>query len=133
MSESQLSWSTVADRAGIAASALCFVHCLATPILLSLSAVYVHFLPSEERTHRILAIGVTLIGVTALGLGYRRHKRKTSLIVAGIGVILIFMGAFFGDKLPAHWQEVVITLAGSCCMIAAHRLNRTFCNSCKSC
>ena len=133
MSNNQLSWGSLADRIGIAASTLCFLHCLATPILLSLSAVYAHFLPSEERTHRILAVGVTLIGVIALGLGYRRHRRKACLGLAGLGLILIFLGAFFGDRLPFHWQEVVITLAGSCCMIAAHRLNHTFCNSCKSC
>ena len=133
MQYNQLSWSNAADRAGVAASALCFLHCLATPVLLSLSAVYAHFLPSEERTHRLLALGATIIGVTALGLGYRRHRRKTSLVLAGLGAALIFFGAFYGDTLPAHWQEVVITLAGSCCMIAAHRLNHTFCNSCEIC
>lgn len=133
MSDNQLSWNNVVDRAGIAASALCFLHCLAAPVLLSLSAVYAHLLPSEEATHRTLAVGVTLIGVIALGFGYRRHKKRISLAIAGAGVALIFFGAFYGDLLPSHWQEVVITLAGSCCMIAAHRLNHTFCNSCKSC
>ena len=133
MPGNQLSWTVTADRVGIAASTLCFLHCLATPVLLSLSAVSMHFLPSEERTHRALAIGVTLIGVMALGFGYSRHRRKTSLALAGLGVTLIFLGAFFGNRLPFHWQEVVITLAGSCFMIVAHRLNHTFCNSCKSC
>ena len=133
MSDNQLSWTATADRVGIAASTLCFLHCLATPVLLSLSAVSVHFLPSEERTHRTLAVGVTLIGIMALGFGYRRHRRKTSLALAALGLTLIFLAAFFGDRFPFHWEEVVVTLAGSCFMIAAHRLNHTFCNSCKTC
>jgi uncharacterized membrane protein YfcA len=121
------------DRVGIVASALCFVHCVATPIVLSLSAVSSHFLPSEEHTHRVLAVFVTIIGAVAIGFGYKRHKRKRVLALASLGLILIFSGAYFGDLLPSHASEVVVTLAGSCCMIAAHRINHTFCRNCKKC
>ena len=41
-----------ADQIGVWTSALCVIHCLLTPVLLSISAVSAHFLPSEERTHR---------------------------------------------------------------------------------
>jgi hypothetical protein len=41
-----------ADNLGIWASALCVVHCIATPILISMSAVFVHLIPGEEKTHR---------------------------------------------------------------------------------
>jgi uncharacterized membrane protein YfcA len=121
------------DRVGIVASALCFVHCIATPIVLSFSAVSSHFLPSEEHTHRVLAVFVTIIGAAAIGFGYRRHKRKRVLALASLGLILIFFGAYFGDLLPSHASEVVVTLAGSCCMIAAHRINHTFCRNCSRC
>jgi len=121
------------DRAGVYASALCFVHCLATPVLLSLSAVSAHFLPSEEHTHRAMAVLVTLLGAVALLTGYRRHRRRTILVLIASGLALIFAGAWFGDLLPSHWTEVAITLAGSCCMIAAHRLNHTFCQRCVRC
>ena len=121
------------DRAGIYASALCFVHCLVTPVILSLSAVSAHFLPSEEHTHRTMAVLVTLLGTVALGLGYKRHKQPSVLLLMAAGLTLIFTGAYFGDLLPNHWYEVAITLAGSCCMITAHRRNHTFCQACVRC
>jgi uncharacterized membrane protein YfcA len=121
------------DRLGIYASSICFVHCLLTPVVLSLSAVSAHFLPSEEHTHRTLAVLVTLLGAITLATGYRRHKRRLILVLMAIGLSLIFAGAWFGDRLPSHWSEVAITLVGSCCMIAAHRMNHTFCRRCPTC
>jgi uncharacterized membrane protein YozB (DUF420 family) len=133
MASNQVSWTGAVDRIGIVASSVCFVHCLLTPVVLSLSAVYAHFLPTEEHTHRILAVAVTLIGAMAIGSGYRRHKKSSILWLMATGLALIFTGAYCGDRLPSHWTEVVITLVGSTCMIAAHRLNHTFCGRCDSC
>ena len=133
MPSHQSSWTGAADRLGIIASAVCFIHCIATPVVLSLSAVYVHFLPSEEHTHRVLAIFVSIIGAVALGTGFRKHKQKSILGLMTAGLMLIFGGAYFGDRLPSHWDEVAVTLVGSCCMIFAHRLNHTFCGRCQTC
>ena len=121
------------DRLGVLASVACFIHCLATPILLSLLAVYAHFLPSEEHTHRVLAVLVTLIGALAIVGGYRRHRRPSVLVFMAAGLLLICTAAFFGEHLPTHWVEVSVTLAGSCCMIVAHRRNHTFCRDCTVC
>jgi len=133
MTSNQVSWTGAADRIGIVASSVCFVHCLVTPVLLSLSAVYAHFLPTEEHTHRVLAVSVTVIGALALGTGYRRHKQRSILWLMALGLTLIFAGAFFGDRLPSHGVEVAVTLAGGACMIAAHRKNHTFCRKCTTC
>jgi hypothetical protein len=133
MASNQVSWTGAVDRLGIVASSVCFVHCLLAPVVLSLSAVYAHFLPTEEHTHRILAVGVTLIGALALGTGYRKHKQRSILWLMASGLTLIFTGAFVGDRLPSHWAEVAVTLAGGTCMIAAHRKNHTFCRKCTTC
>ena len=133
MSTIQSSWTTTFDRVGVWASAMCFVHCLATPVVLSLSAVYAHFLRSEEHTHRVLAVCITILGAVALALGYRRHNKKSIVALMMLGLAFIFAGAFYGDRLPSHWHEVAITMAGSCCMIAAHRLSHTFCQRCETC
>jgi uncharacterized membrane protein YfcA len=133
MSDQESVWTGAVDRIGMFASAACVVHCLVTPVLLSLLAVYAHFLPSEEHTHRVLAVVVTLLGALALLTGYRRHKRPSVLLLMAAGLALICGGAFFGNRLPSHPYEVAITLAGSCCMIAAHRRNHTFCQRCKVC
>jgi hypothetical protein len=119
-----------ADQIGIWTSGFCMVHCLLTPIVLSLSAVSAHFLPSEERTHRVLAVSIAFVGALALVKGYRSHRRKCVPLLMAIGLALIFGGAWYGDHLPSHPAEVAITLIGSGFMIAAHRINHTFCRNC---
>jgi hypothetical protein len=119
-----------ADRLGIWASALCVVHCLLTPIVLSLSVVSAHFLPSEERTHRALAVVVATLGALALVKGYRAHRRLRILFLMVVGLGCIFTGAYLGDRLPSHLVEVLITFTGSAFMITAHRMNHTFCHDC---
>jgi hypothetical protein len=121
------------DRLGIWASALCMVHCIATPFLLSFSSVFAHFLPGEERTHRTLAMLIAMIGAVAIVRGFRVHGRMRILFLMAAGLLCIFTGAYLGDRLPSHNVEVLITLCGSCLMIASHRLNHTFCRECTSC
>ncbi len=122
-----------ADRFGVIASTACFVHCLLTPIILSLSAVSAHFLPSEERTHRILAVFVASFGALAFIQGYRRHRKRIVPLLMAVGISLIFFAAWWGDRFPTHTAEVLVTLSGSCFMIAAHRMNHTFCQACDRC
>lgn len=120
-------WS---DILGMWTSIVCFLHCLLTPILLSFSAVAAHVLPGEERTHRTLAILVALFGAASLLFGFRKHRRTRVLLLMTLGLGLICLSAWFGDRLPSHAMEVAVTFAGSLCMIRAHRLNHTFCRSC---
>jgi hypothetical protein len=119
-----------ADQIGVWTSTLCVVHCLLTPVVLSLSAVSAHFLPSEERTHRMLAVAIALLGAIALIKGYRNHRSLRVLFLMVAGLAFIFGGAFWGDHLPSHGVEILVTLIGSGFMIAAHRTNHTFCRDC---
>lgn len=125
--------TTLADRAGIWLSGLCVVHCVATPVLVSSSAVLAHFLPGEEGTHRTLATLVAAAGAIALVRGFRVHGRRRILALMAMGLACIFFGAWFGDRLPSHAYEVLITVLGSALMITAHRLNHTFCRNCRTC
>ena len=118
------------DQIGVWTSTLCVVHCLLTPVVLSLSAVSAHFLPSEERTHRTLAVAIAALGAIALIKGYRNHRSLRVLLLMVTGLAFIFGGAFWGNHLPSHGVEVLVTLIGSGFMIAAHRTNHTFCRDC---
>jgi uncharacterized membrane protein YfcA len=133
MSNERQTLSVHADRLGIIASALCFVHCILTPVALSLSAVWAHYLPSEERFHRILAVMVVAIGCFAIVNGYRTHHRLRVLFLMSGGLLFIFVGAYLGDRLPSHIAEVAATMAGSSLMITAHLINHTFCKNCRRC
>jgi MerC mercury resistance protein len=122
-----------ADRLGIWASALCVVHCIVTPVLISVSAVFAHLIPGEEKTHRALAVGVAALGAIALVKGFRTHGRRRILGLMALGLGFIFAGAFYGDRLPSHGYEVMVTMTGSALMIWAHRMNHTFCSDCRRC
>lgn len=118
------------DQIGIWTSTLCVIHCLLTPALLSFSAVWAHFLPSEERTHRTLAVAIAALGAIALVTSYRRHRSSRVLVLMAAGLAFIFGGAYWGNYLPSHTVEVLVTLVGSGFMISAHRINHTFCRDC---
>jgi hypothetical protein len=120
-----------AERLGIWASTLCILHCIVAPVVLSLSVVSAHFLPSEEWTHRTFALVIAMLGVLALIKGFRIHRRIRVLIFMSVGLTSIFAGSYWGDRLPSHGAEIFVMFAGSCFMIVAHRLNHTFCNDCK--
>jgi MerC mercury resistance protein len=122
-----------ADNLGVWASALCVVHCVMTPVLISMSAVFAHLIPGEERTHRTLAVGVAALGAIALVKGFRTHGRRRILGVMALGLVFIFAGAFYGGRLPSHGCEVAVTMMGSVLMISAHRMNHTFCKLCRRC
>ena len=123
--------SAWADKVGTWTSVACVLHCLFTPALLSFSVVLAHSLPSEEKVHRTLAVIIAAIGALALVRGFRAHGRTRILVLMAVGLTLIFAGAWWGDSLPRHWMEVLITFTGSVFMISAHRLNHTFCGQCR--
>jgi hypothetical protein len=125
--------ASLADRTGIWLSSLCMVHCLATPVLLSFSSVLAHLLPGEESIHRSLATLVAAMGAIALIRGFRVHGRRRTLACMAVGLGFIFCGAWFGDRLPSHVCEMLVTMTGSLLMIAAHRMNHTFCRDCRTC
>lgn len=72
-----------------------------------------------------------MLGALALIKGFRIHRRIRGLIFMSVGLTSIFAGSYWGDRLPSHRAEMFVMFAGSCFMIAAHRLNHTFCNVCK--
>jgi hypothetical protein len=89
MSTHQTSRGGALDRIGIIASTACFIRCLLRPVVLSLSTVYAHFLPTEEYKNGVLAAAVTLIGTLAIGSEFGRHKESSILWLMVIGVTLI--------------------------------------------
>ena len=83
--------STRLDRLGIVASAACVVHCLATPVLLLMVPVMGAWW-SHPAAHWGLAALVLPLAMWVVFRGYRRHRRRSALITAGLGAGLIVAG-----------------------------------------
>src|SRR5690349_8085147 len=86
----RVSW----DRIGTAASALCVIHCVVTPIIVSLAPAFAAFLPGSSMVHRVLIFFVAALGALALRSGYAKHHRYLVLILMSAGLLLIGYGAF---------------------------------------
>ena len=82
-----------ADMVGIALSALCMVHCLVLPLLVSFAPAILRGLPGDDVTHRVLAIGIALAGGLAFRSGYKVHRKGWILALFLLGIALISAAA----------------------------------------
>lgn len=110
------------DRIGMLGSALCALHCALFPVLIALvpslglgQVVSVDF----DQAFTIFA---TVLGITMLGLGWRRHRALQAWMVLIPGLALVWWGSFSG--LHTHSLEhVLIMVCGGLAIAAAHLIN----------
>jgi hypothetical protein len=108
------------------------VHCLLTPVVISLFPDVIPWLPGDASFHRLLAVGIVLIGFVGFVPGYRVHRRKPLLALIGAGMCLILVVAWNGEGLNPM-PELVLSVGGSLLLVTAHLLNRSFCRQCHVC
>lgn len=111
-----------ADRLGATASMLCAIHCASWPVLLAiLPALGATFLASEwlERSFVIFA---TLLALSSLSAGFRRHRRWGALALLAPGLGLIWFGSF-GPLHHALIPHAVLMTAGGLFVAVAHLRN----------
>lgn len=115
------------DRMAIAASALCAVHCLATPLLVVLVPLLTSTLLADESFHRWMLLWVVPTSALALWLGCRRHGNRPVLILGLAGLTLITWSAFWAHELVGEFGERVATVAGGLTIVAGHWRNYRLC------
>lgn len=106
------------DRAGIALSALCAVHCLLSVLLVSIIGIGAEAL-LDPAIHRIGLLIATLIAAVAIGWGAVRHRMAAPFVVAMTG--LTFMGGALA--VPHGMEEAVLTIIGVSLVSLGHILN----------
>jgi hypothetical protein len=115
-------WWHAADRLGATASFLCAIHCAAMPFVIALLPLLgLSFLASHRFEEGFVAFACVL-ATAALVSGYRRHHRRTPLMLATPGLILLILGVTFlhGGSLVVH--SVLVT-CGGLLLAAAHFVN----------
>lgn len=121
-----------ADHAGTAASALCAVHCLLTPLLAGFYPAFLRLLPGDALFHRTLAVAIVIAGAIAFIPGYRLHRRLWPAALALLGITFTLAVAWFGESMPSM-LELFVSIPGSVMLVTAHIANRTFCRRCETC
>lgn len=106
------------DKAAIALSGLCLVHCVGTALLVGLLAVGGALLkPEIHEVGLMIAISLAALG---LGRGMLRHGYMLPAAVGGLG-LGIMAGAL---AVPHGPQEMLSTIFGVAVVALAHDLNR---------
>ncbi len=107
------------DRAAIALSGLCVVHCVATVLLAAAFASIGGGLFLDPHVHEI-GLGVALaLAALGLGAGIIRHGRAGPLLLGGAGLALMAAGLL----VPHGPGEAVVSIAGVALVALAHRRN----------
>lgn len=118
------------DIAGISASLLCVLHCLATPFLVTMMPLLA---ATEHETHNIFAIIILLIGILAFVPGYRKHKKTAILVVGAVGITAIIAAAMLPEMEVGETIETLLVVAGGLALIGAHLRNLYWCRFCQVC
>jgi len=117
------------DVAGMAASALCLVHCLAMPLVMlafpMLGLAHVH-----DTFHDTLVAAVTLPVLLALIPGYLRHRDKTTLLLGCTGLGCFLLALFVISPLFGEVAEAALAVASGILLLSAHVRNRRRCARC---
>lgn len=118
------------DTIGIGLSLICVVHCIVTPVILSLLPVLGQLI-SEDAFHTWMAPVFIVPAILALIPGTLKHKSKLPIVLAVFGLIVFCLSTFLHGM--SESVELIASLVGSGMLIAAHKLNHTYCNSCVKC
>ncbi len=120
-----------ADYAGMAASALCLVHCLAMPLLLA--AFPLLGLGGEHHAlHDALLLGVTVPVLLALVPGYVKHRDPVALLLGVGGVAALLVAVIVLGPQVGEGAETVGAVISSVLLMGAHLRNHRYCKDCRA-
>lgn len=108
------------DNIAIACSGLCLVHCLATPIIISLALFGAASSSFESPwVHLLLLIPVIILALLSLPFSYTQHGSYLPMILVSLGISAL-VSTFF---LPEHY-EFWITVPAALFIMSGHFWNR---------
>ena len=115
------------DKFAISTSALCAIHCLSLPIILSLFPALGSTLLGEESFHKWLLFLVIPLSLVALTMGCKQHKSWFVAILGLIGISILIFTAAYGHNLFGHDGERIATLMGVSALALGHLRNYKLC------
>jgi len=115
------------DRAAIGLSLICVVHCLVTPVAITLlPALGATFLEGETFHYAVLLL-VLPTSLVALALGCRKHRSAGVLMTGLLGLLVLCLIPILGDRVTGEHWETTTTIAGAALIALAHVRNFLLC------
>ncbi|MCS6988283.1 MAG: MerC domain-containing protein [Chloroherpetonaceae bacterium] len=118
------------DALGFSASAICALHCLAMPFVITLLPVIGLSFLAHPAFEASLIVSGLLIGALSLWHGYSKHHRSLlpmAILSAGFGLIAL------GHLEALERFEFFIVFFGASCVAVSHVLNHRLMKHEKEC
>lgn len=120
-----------ADYAGMAASALCLVHCLAMPLLLAAFPL-LGLGGDHHALHDALLLGVSVPVLLALVPGYLKHRDPVAVSLGVAGLLSFLVAVFLLGPRVGEMAETAGAVLSSVLLLGAHVRNHRYCKDCVS-
>lgn len=118
------------DRKAMLVATLCFIHCVAGPVLLSFAG-FSSLIGVSEKIEPVFVLSSIVLGSAILIPAYRRKHRRCSclvLFICGLVCLVVLR--------RLHWMilpDAMLAGAGAALIIGAHALNVKFSRDCECC
>jgi hypothetical protein len=118
------------DGKGMLVTSLCFVHCVAGPVLLSIAG-FSSLIGLSEKIEPVFLISSITFGALTLVPAYRKqHRRRSCLTLFSCGILCLLIRRY--GRLDSIGEMVMVGL-GATLIIGAHALNLKFSKQCRCC
>lgn len=108
----------LADRFGATASFLCAVHCALLPLVIAaLPALGLSFLANHRFERGFIAFA-SVLALTTLVIGFRRHHQFRAFWFLVPGIVLLFAGIVVDFEQSATLHAVLVSIGGTLVTIA---------------
>jgi hypothetical protein len=118
------------DRKAMIVATLCFIHCVAGPVLLTFAG-FSSLIGVSEKIEPLFVMSSFIVGTATLIPAYRKKHHRFSCLA------LFFCGLLCLAVLRRlHWMiipESILTGIGALLIIGAHALNLRFSKQCECC
>ena len=120
--------STTLDKFGVLLSGICILHCLITPVLITLLPVITLSSFIEELLfHQLMLWLVLPTSCIALFIGCRKHRDFNIVITGILGMCILIFVAFWGHDFLGETQERIASSVGGIVVAISHVLNYRAC------
>ncbi|MBQ5948922.1 MerC domain-containing protein [Massilia sp. ST3] len=119
------------DYAGMTASALCLLHCLAMPLLMAAFPM-LGLAHEHDAFHDSILAAVSIPVLLSLLPGYLRHRDLAVLVLGALGLASFLAAVFILSPVYGELAEAAGAVLSGVLLLSAHIRNRRFCARCSS-
>jgi hypothetical protein len=125
--------SSYTNNLSIGLSALCVIHCLASPLLIVLLPSLAALQLGNEAFHSWLLMGVIPSSLFSLLMGCKQHQFYRVLIIGFCGLLFLISATLVEGFEHGELIEKLLTVIGACIVACAHYSNFCLCRQNSSC